>query len=175
MVGRLPLSGLGAEREYPPMESLGKLRSTCGERNAQLVASLKEDKHGATLLQTTLDDSRLGRMTAPAPISMLGLESINLAMRFGVEQGYTDSMRAWKIYRPMLKRPRDRFASRVLRSFVELCCTSPSVFFPFARTFRNIIRVSCSLRYAFTPKNVCKLLCSNTVHKHVSFSSRFLP
>ena len=89
-LGKLPSTGLGVACEFDAHLSIDQLRSTCGERNSRLLAALAEDKHSKELLSATIEDCQFGRMTEPVGTETLDLEQLNLAVRFGVEQGYRD-------------------------------------------------------------------------------------
>ncbi len=42
-------------------------QDTCYSHNLALLSSLTEDDHSAELMRLTMEDARLGRMTAPQP------------------------------------------------------------------------------------------------------------
>ena len=89
------------------------MSSGCAEANRTLIRSLKEDTYGVELLEQTVADAKLGRMSHPVPggpillavvsrrarylrlpAEQCDLDSVRLHPRFSVEQGFkTDGSR----------------------------------------------------------------------------------
>jgi len=69
------------------MDAEACLKEVCAVSNAQLLESLREDKHAAGLMDLAQTDASLGRMSEPVPVDQCCLDEVLLAPRFAVEQG----------------------------------------------------------------------------------------
>ena len=87
VLGLIPAAASAEPHEYPQCEDVTVLAGQCAERNRELVASLRQDKHEEFPVKQTEADAALGRMTTAGPVSELDLSRVVLARRFSREQG----------------------------------------------------------------------------------------
>jgi hypothetical protein len=90
LIGELPAAAGSVPHQYEQEVPVQKLREAAKANNLALIASLKSDKHEEFLMQQTLDDHALGRMTKPIPVAELDLSSVLMGRRFSREQGTKD-------------------------------------------------------------------------------------
>ena len=85
MLNELEASGLGE-----PMASNARaadaLHFNCQKNNDELAAGLRQDPNAEQLMELTLADVALGRMTEPVPYVSAEMANVHLSPRFGVEQ-----------------------------------------------------------------------------------------
>ena len=86
VLGELVCSGIGKPIISDSCKSTEKLRADKATWNARLLKELKEDKLSEKLMQITLKDARLGRMSWPKRIDEEVLNECLMCPRFGVEQ-----------------------------------------------------------------------------------------
>ena len=87
LLGDLPLSGNGREAQFAAPASVRDLWWTAAARNAELIASLREDRaHSDEIWRQTMTEADAGRMTVPRPVEEFDLSSVLLSPRFVVEQ-----------------------------------------------------------------------------------------
>ena len=70
LFGKLHCSGIGTPHNYPEHDSMSDLVNSCGLRNKELLASLREDKYSTQLKELTVRDASLGRMSYPVSVSV---------------------------------------------------------------------------------------------------------
>ena len=87
LFGKLQVSGNGTPHVFKEHASVDELRTSAFERNTSLLKTAREDKHSEALMAQTLADAALHRMGQPIPVAQVDLSAVNLAPRFGVEQG----------------------------------------------------------------------------------------
>ena len=83
-------SGIGAALEEVPSCDVEGIRSKCAARNECLLAAMREDEHSTELLERTLCDARLGRLSHPQPADLMCLDQVLLHPRFSVSQSRPD-------------------------------------------------------------------------------------
>ena len=90
LYGLLACSGIGEPLDAPvsPGESLWNLE--CESLNKSLLGSVREDPHADALMKCAVDDSAMGRMTAPVPVCVVDLDRVLLHPRFAVAQEKVD-------------------------------------------------------------------------------------
>ena len=83
-MGMLPKSGNGTEWAFPAHQSIVELFDSRIERNAAILRRLggKEDANSEELLQKTLTEATLGRMSPPLPVSDEAKTNFLLAPRW---------------------------------------------------------------------------------------------
>ena len=89
MLNELETSGLGepvASKARPD----DSLRENCQRNNDELAAGLRQDDNAEQLMELTLVDVELGRMTEPVPYDAQDMAQVHLSPRFGVEQEKED-------------------------------------------------------------------------------------
>ena len=87
LLGKLPCSGIGEPFEYPEHSSTDDLMQHRCEKNQEILASLREDKHSQQLHELTMNDAKLYRMSQPILAANSDLRHVVLTPRFSVEQG----------------------------------------------------------------------------------------
>ena len=87
MYGELEFAGVGPPKACTSIGCAESLKEDCLRSNRKLIASLKEDKLSAELLELTRADAELGRMTKPIPVMDCDLEVVRAHPRFAVDQG----------------------------------------------------------------------------------------
>ena len=101
--GMLPFSGIGERIEVAECEDMLESSSTIRDVNCVLIKSLRAGAHAKALLDATLADAALGRMTEPMKISENDApDSVRLVPRFSVVQHREDGT--------MKVRPCDNFS-----------------------------------------------------------------
>lgn len=83
----MPRAFLGEAIEKEEAENVEGLRRDCWRSNKALVQSLREDPLSSQLLELTVKDAQLHRMTKPVGLDGLNLEEIRLVPRFAIQQG----------------------------------------------------------------------------------------
>lgn len=86
-LGDLPRAADAAPQNYPEAASVEDLRGSCRTRDEELLKSLHADEDAAYLLEQTLADAKLGRMTRLVRADSLDLGRVLLGRRFSREQG----------------------------------------------------------------------------------------
>ena len=87
LYGQLELCGNGPAKDATDIGEIDELREGCEECNLQFMRKLRNDPFEQELHNLAVEDTNLGRMTMPMPISDEQVRSIRLNQRFGVEQG----------------------------------------------------------------------------------------
>ena len=84
----LDLSGVGEAIEYVVPREIDDLSQDRQRSNELLLKSLRQDKFADELMDLTLRDAKLGRMSQPVLVDSCDLHKVLLAPRFAVEQGF---------------------------------------------------------------------------------------
>jgi hypothetical protein len=92
MLGELPVSGVGTPADRDCVKSVDALRANCAESNASLLGNLREDPYARDLLAATRKDAKLGRVSAPVPVSSRSavMRSVLMHPRFSVVRSKPD-------------------------------------------------------------------------------------
>ena len=100
--------------ERAEVSAAAELKAKCAEHNRALLRNLRDDEHGADLLQAAIDDTRLGRMVTPKRAAAADTGDVLLNPRFGVLQSKPDGSQKF--------RPIDSFSwSPVDPELLETC------------------------------------------------------
>ena len=83
----MPNAGNGTRAVFKQAISVAEVKCSMVERNEELINSLKVNDHSNILMDLTLKDAELGRMSMPVPCTSEHIQSFNISRRFGVEQG----------------------------------------------------------------------------------------
>ena len=110
-MGVVEQCGLGAPIDRKSQIDVDAMRADCSRSNASLLEQLRSDEYEDELMNQTLDDAKLGRMTSPrpgghshaqgcssvhvycalcsrhVPVNCCALDSVRLHPRFGIQQG----------------------------------------------------------------------------------------
>jgi len=90
LMDELPLSGIGTPIDCTSNKCAEPLKKQCCHSNKALIKSMREDKNSNALLEATMADAALGRMTAPSEYDAASFQDVLLHPRFGVEQEKDD-------------------------------------------------------------------------------------
>ena len=86
MLGILTRSGIGSPVDVEGSKPTTRLKSEMRTWNKSLLQELREDHLAEKLMQLTIEDARLGRMTWPKPVDEICLDECFMSPRFAVEQ-----------------------------------------------------------------------------------------
>ena len=89
MLNELEASGLGEPVESNARPAVA-LKENCQKSNDELASGLRQDTNAEKLMEITLADVVLGRMTAPVPYNSAEMAHVHLSPRFSVEQEKVD-------------------------------------------------------------------------------------
>ena len=96
MVGKIACSGIGVPVPEQECKAVDTLWDKHVESNAKLMGTLKEDDNSAWLLEHTVAEARMGRMSEPVCLSRTLLEGWLLQPRFAVEQTRGDGSKKYR-------------------------------------------------------------------------------
>ena len=90
VAGPLPVSGSGEPTPRASALPVSSILESAGDCNRSLLQSLREDKNSSSLLRLTLQEVKLGRVSAPCLAENTVLDNIVVSPRFGVEKQKPD-------------------------------------------------------------------------------------
>ena len=87
LLGKFVFAGNGTRAVFKEAISVEEVKRDMVDRNIELINTLKVNDHSEILMDLTLKDAELGRMSMPVPCTSEHIQSVNISRRFGVQQG----------------------------------------------------------------------------------------